>query len=260
MNLHANIEEETNKILEEATIKFFPKSGEWRSHCFRKPKEHIIGNLPCHLRDEKWLAHTLQDNQELYNTKYKKILEFVKTSDFFKEQRHIYEQRIVKWQIEWMYNGGEHWIVDENLGGDLYMFGTLCDEAFRKGVVDTLTAIGMNIEAIEEGIEKNADIWRNFHMSHVFSNIYEPIFFMSNIQIEPAAPEHREKWIKMRKYEYYKRHKKSVDMYSPDSEELKMSDEEAYQIRRYLEEKHQERMIYIEECKKFPTKRRKLEL
>ena len=105
-----------------------------------------------------------------------KVLQFVKTSKFFKEKRHEYEQEIVKWQIDWMRSGGENWVIDEDYGGDFVFLTSVCDLGFRKGVVDTLSSIGMNIDAIEEGIEKNADRWRDSFMSSAFSNEYEPVF------------------------------------------------------------------------------------
>ena len=37
-----------------------------------------------------------------------------------------------------MRNGGDNWIIDYNYGGDLYLFNSKCDYAFRKGNVDTL--------------------------------------------------------------------------------------------------------------------------
>lgn len=69
-----------------------------------------------------------------------------------------------------MRHDGSNWIVDGNLGGDLYIFSSKCDYAFRKGIVDTLLAIGMDINAIEEGIEKNADMWRDQYMNLAFAD------------------------------------------------------------------------------------------
>lgn len=247
--------EETNNligidsILDEATINFFPKIGEWYSNCFWNPRDLSMNNLPCHLRDDMWLARMLNKYQSLYNISFSKILNYVKTSEFFEQKRHEYELEIVKWQINWMRNGGEGWICDDNYGGDAYLLTPVCDLAFRKGVVDTLSKIGMSRDAIEEGIEKNTLLWRESLMKTAFRNEYEPVFFLSKSQVEPADPDFKEKWLKMRRYEYYQRHKKSVDLYGVVTKDMQMSEGEVLELRQYLEQKHQERMQHIEEVK-----------
>lgn len=238
-----------DSVLDKATINFFPKDGEWYSNCFWKPRDLSKINLPCHLRDDMWLAKMLKKDQNLYNIDYSKILNYVKTSEFFEEKRHEYELEIVKWQINWMRNGGEGWTCDDNYGGDAYFMTPVCDLAFRKGVVDTLFAIGMNRDVIEEGIEKNALLWRENFMKTAFRNEYEPVFFLSKLQVEPVEEEFKEKWLKMRRYEYYQRNKKSVDMYGVVIKDMQMSEEEVLELRQYLEQKHQERMKHIEEVK-----------
>lgn len=93
-----------NKILEQATIDFFPKDGSWYINCFKRSNSLEMCNLPCHLRDDEWLANMLRNNQKLFYLNYDQILNFVKKSDFFHQKRHDYEQEIVKWQIDWMKN------------------------------------------------------------------------------------------------------------------------------------------------------------
>lgn len=250
-----------NGILEKATLNFFPKDGVWYSHCFRKPKDLSMSNLPCHLRDDLWLAKTLKKDQKLFYMSTNKVLQFVKTSPFFKEKRHEYEQEIVKWQIDWMKSGGENWIIDEDYGGDLCFLSSVCDLGFRKGVVDTLSKIGMDIDAIEEGIEKNADCWRDLFMKRAFTNEYELFFFnFSNYlfgnerqeerkTLEPADPDFKEKWLKIRKYEYYQRHKASVDKYGVVEPDMTLSNEEVSKLRIYLEHKDCERKMQIQQYK-----------
>ena len=46
------IEEYLDKTLEN----FFPQQGNWKSSCFSKSKELEEINLPCHIRDDSWLA------------------------------------------------------------------------------------------------------------------------------------------------------------------------------------------------------------
>lgn len=240
------------EFLEKATNDFFPKKGDWYSNCFERSKELYMSNLPCNLRDNKWLAKMLQKNQNLYRINYYDILDFVSNSKYFNDARHNYELEIVKWQIDFIRLGGEGWICDDNYGGDAMMFCSVCDLGFRKGVLDTLLAIGMNQEVIEEGLEKYANMWRNKYMSMAFNNEYEPFFYLANpdVYLEPVGEEHKTNWIKYRKYEYYKRHKQVVDKYGSPDEDMLISEEEALALEYYLNKKHIERKQQIEDYKK----------
>lgn len=240
---------DATSTLEKATLEFFPKTGEWNSNCFRRPTELGIGNLPCHLRDNVWLAKMLKKDQNLFYMSHSKILNFVKTSQFFQEKRHEYELEIVKWQIQWIAGGGENWICDDNYAGDFVYLTPVVDLGVRKGVVDTLSKIGMNRDVIEEGLEKFADLWREIFMSSAFRNEYEPVFYLSKSQVPPAEEEHKQNWLKIRRYEYYQRHKKSVDLYGVVSPDMLMSKEEVAELKMYLETKHQERKQQIDEVK-----------
>lgn len=254
----------SNRMLEKATLNFFPNSGKWYGHCYGIPKDLNMTNLPCHLRDDLWLARMLRQNQKLMYMSTNRILQFVKTSSLFQEKRHEYEQKIVKWQIDFMKNDGENWIIDENYGGDCLFLSSVCDLGFRKGIIDTLSNIGMSMDAIEEGIEKNADRWRNSFMRRAFANEYEPVFYCMDFvnlfgegepqkekrkRLEKADPEFKEKWLKMRKYEYYQRHKDSVDKYGVVESDMLLSDEEVAALKVYLEQKHNERKVRIEQYK-----------
>lgn len=254
IQLEPKTDEELNEILENAAKKFFPEKGNWWNTCFDRPTEYIMKNLPCHLRDNEWLAKMLQIECNLSYISYQRILDFVNNSELFNELRHNYELEIVRWQIVWMKNGCGNWIVDESLGGDEFDWTPLCDIAFRKGIVDTLTAIGMNYDVIEEGIEKNANMWRDFYMNLAFDNKFNQgmLFY----DIEAVEPEHKENWLKMRRFEYYNKHKKSVDKYGIVLPEMTMSEENAAKLHIYLTRKNSERKNYIEECIADQTKKR----
>jgi hypothetical protein len=99
-------------------------------------------------------------------------------------------------------------------------------------------------------------------MKRAFRNEYEPIisdFSLSSKkcdkpkekikELEPIDPEHEEIWLKMRKYEYYQRHKASVDKYGIVEPDMTLSSEEVKELRIYLEQKHNERMAQIEQYK-----------
>lgn len=259
------ISQRLNEILDKATLEFFPQNGNWYSNCFRRPDELYMSNLPCHLRDDKWLANMLRKDKNLYAISPSYILEYVKNSDVFKENRHNYELEIVKWQINWMRKGGEGWIVDEELGGDFFNISSTADLAFRKGVVDTLTAIGMNLEVIEEGIEKNSSLWREQYMESSFSNEFDSFFLTFEFNIfgeerekdtslnKPSLPnideEFKDSWMRLRRYEYYQRHKSSVDKYGVVLPEMVMSLDELVELKDFVSLKSEERKAEIEEYK-----------
>ena len=242
---------EIEEFLDKTLKNFFPKDGHWYSNCFNKSNFVAEENLPCHLRNDKWLADLILKKYNLYYLGKGTIIEYIINSNNFNKLRHEYEQKIVSWQIDWMCNGGDNWIIDEKLGGDLYLFSTKCDYAFRKGVVDTLLAIGMNINAIEEGIEKNANKWRENHMTIAFRNLYcvSPYSLLPSGNeeklLEEPSQEHYEKWLKLRLYEYYIEHKDSVDKYGKVLPEMKMTEAEVIELKKWLEVAHEKRMKQI---------------
>ena len=246
---------EIEEFLDKTLKNFFPKDGHWHSNCFNKSNFVAEENLPCHLRNDKWLADLILKKYNLYYLGKSTIIEYIINSNNFNKLRHEYEQKIVSWQIDWMCNGGDNWIIDEKLGGDLYLFSTKCDYAFRKGVVDTLLAIGMNINAIEEGIEKNANKWRENHMTIAFRNLYcvSPYSLLPSGNeeklLEEPSQEHYEKWLKLRLYEYYIEHKDSVDKYGKVLPEMKMTEAEVIELKKWLEVAHEKRMKQIAEFK-----------
>ena len=246
---------EIEEFLDKTLKNFFPKDGHWHSNCFNKSNFVAEENLPCHLRNDKWLADLILKKYNLYYFGKSTIIEYIINSNNFNKLRHECEQKIVSWQIDWMCNGGDNWIIDEKLGGDLYLFGTKCDYAFRKGVVDTLLAIGMNINAIEEGIEKNANKWRENHMTIAFRNLYcvSPYSLLPSGNeeklLEEPSQEHYEKWLKLRLYEYYIEHKDSVDKYGKVLPEMKMTEAEVIELKKWLEVAHEKRMKQIAEFK-----------
>lgn len=234
--------------LEEITSKFFPNHGEWSSWAYRKEED----SLYCHLRDDYWLAKKIGIN--VPNIEFAKVLKFVSTNDFFQKERHDYEQRIVEWQINFMMERKEGWIADDSME-----WMPDCDINFRKAIIDTLVAIGIDQEAIEEGIEKNANIWRNHYINQAFENEYNNFlwnfnFLGSNKGIEIPKPLdiHKEKWIQLRKYEYYQRHINSVTNYgnANDLVDMSMTLNEIEELKLELESLNTERLKEIEFYKK----------
>ena len=249
--------EEFNSILNDVINNFFPSTGEWKPSCFSRPNETLQSNL----RNNKLLAKMILYKANLAQEYYKKVLDFINNSDLFKEKVHEYEQTIVKWQIEFIMNNGENWITDKKLGGDFCMMMPDCDIAFRKGVRDTLLAIGLDKEAIEEGLEKNARMWRDIYIEKAFRNKFEPIicdfyvdfgFDSSPVERKPFEPlpavslEHKQAWIRMRKYEYYCEHKESVVLYGDVEPDMLLTQEELSYLKSYLDIEEVKRLKVIE--------------
>ena len=215
---------ELYKILEEEIETFFPKDGIWYSNCFSKPKEVGYGNMPCHLRDNKWLTSLMLQKLDLNNTYYDEVYAYLLSSNEFQEKRHEYELEIVKWQINFTPDG-EGLLMDEAHGSDLWKMTEDCDKSFRWSVKHTLEAIGMNSDVIEEGLEKYSALWRDTYMKLAFNNRYNPLTSIpyligrndNLISLSKPDEKHKEKWLELRKYEYYLEHKTSVDNYGDKS-------------------------------------------
>lgn len=236
--------------LRSATYDLFPKTGSWSSDCFRQSEDSLIA----HLRNTEWLAKKL--SEALKDVDPVTIRAFVRDSEFFREQRESYEQMIVRWQIEWMISGGENWIVKDEYGGDFIDFDPRCDIGFRQGILDTLLAIGMNREAIERGIEENANLWRDTYMMKAFRNKYDPIELFtrrSDKPFEHTSEKHLEKWLRFRRYQYYQDHKDSVDNYGTQKNAMDMNTEDVEALTIELALLDQERMQYLSDYKENST-------
>lgn len=248
--VYPNNDEELNTILTNTINNFFSTTGRWKATCFKRPNEILQSNL----RNNKILAKMIQREANLPNEYYNQVLNFINSSDLFKQKVYELEQTIVKWQINFIKNNRENWLCDENLGGDSCLILPYCDIAFRKGVVDTLVAMGMNKEAVEEGLEKNAYMWRDLFIERAFLTKYEPITvnFFEKEDSKPlpeADLEHKQAWIKMRKYEYYCDHKKSVDLYGTVEPDMLLTQEELINLKSYLEIENAKRLEVIEQHK-----------
>lgn len=89
-------------------------------------------------------------------------------------------------------------------------------------------------------------------MKIAFHNEYEPVFYLAdpNVELEPVDENHRNLWLKYRKYEYYQNYKRLVDMYGKVEEDMLITYEEARKIKEYIDMMDQERKEQIEKYKK----------
>jgi hypothetical protein len=240
--------EESFIILGEETKSLFPETGIWYSSCFKRPTEVSKMYLPCHLRDSSWLARYFQkvltDKQIYVPSRF--VKEFVEISPEFTEARHNYELEIVKWQINWMRGGGENWLIPKGFDDFSLLFSPNVDIMFRGGVVKTLTAIGMDREVIEEGIEKNADLWRKSYMIKGFSHEFEPVVYFKGSPA-PASEEFKENWLALREFKYYVEHGKSVDKYSEPTPYMLLNLQQIRELEEVVRVQSSERRAFIKE-------------
>lgn len=241
-----------NQTLEQEIVDFFPQGdGSWTSHCFRKSKEIGHSNLPCHLRDNNWLSKLLHQDlsKKGIDIPTYVIKKFMDTSPLFESLRHSYELDIVKWQINYMAHGGDGWLMPAGFDEFSLLFSNKVDVMFRGGVVKTLSAIGMDREVIEEGIEKNADLWRDRYMGISFSHEFEPVVYLKGSP-EKASDEFRQNWLMLRNYEYYTKHKRVVDLYGTKSSGMELNEKDAQALQMLVEMQSTQRKAVVQHWEK----------
>jgi hypothetical protein len=231
---------------DKAIKNFFPESGIWYSNCFLTAKEIDRSNLPCHLRNNLWMSRLMKSENHWILVRDTTVKEYLDNSELFNVLRHDYELRIVEWQTKHQLNDGEGWIVNDQYGGDFYMFHQDADKGFRLGIKQTLEAINMDKEVIEEGIEKYRDLWFDKYINVAFRNIYAPILSFCNGDRSEPKEELRDAWTRVRKYDYYQEHKESVDKYGTILPEMKMTFDEVAMLRYYIEMEGSKRIEELE--------------
>ena len=238
-------------MLTKSIESLFPSEGDWSTECYKKPTEYQERNLPCHLRDNDWMAGYIQAQfvKDGVNIPTGSIKHFLQESKRFQELRHRYELEIVKWQITQMCEGSTNWLRPEIIPigyGEISLhIGRSVDRMFRKGIVNSLSAIGMHKDVIEEGIEKNRDMWLDKYMQQSFDHTYNPKFY-DGPQPERASEEHRKNWIKTRIYEYYQDHTDSVKKYGTIQPEMKMTPGEYARLQITVRHQNAEREQFLD--------------
>jgi len=230
------------EYLLQATAVLFSKTYPITKKLLERPIDNILEYLPCHLNDDIWLANTMKITQNL-DINLPDIINFVKTSEIFNEARKDYEKRIIKQQIENMLYSDDYITTNDNYYKRAIKFDPNCDITFRTCITNILTLIGINRETIEECLEQN-NILKNILMERAFKNTYEPTSYTIEAYPEKfklAGQVHKEKWLKLRMYEYYQTNKTSVDKYGIVTDDMKLTKEELNELKEYLKIKDFER-------------------
>ena len=239
------LDKEILPILKEFTNNLFSTGGKWANSCLKQPNGLKKENLPCHLRDEDWLAKFI--NQELIKNGlrliYGKIVNFVK-SPYFQKARKDFELEIVKCQIENTVANPKKCIFPEGGYDTCLLLDKKCDMFFRDSVKLTLQTIGMDGEVVEEGIEKYSNMWREKFMERAFENTYIPLNF-TDTKVPELEKGHKENWMKYRRFRYYLDNQESVDKYGEIHPDMKMSREEYEELLQalYVQGKKREKTI-----------------
>lgn len=253
--------------LNSAIRNFFPSTGVWYSHCFNKPTALNIDNLPCHLRDYKWMASMLQKQANLYDIDIEVIEGYIRSSNLFSSLRDKYEKKIVKWQINYIISGGEGWLVNSAYAGDFSTMEDKCVSEFRKGVFHTLTSIGIDAHVIDVCLQEYSDIWFSQMLNQSFDNMFECTYSfptvegnainLNSYEMHKSDPEFRKAWLKLKRYEYYIENKEMVDLFEDMRDVAFMTGKEVNELRKFVELKSSSRRhaisafkSYMSECDK----------
>ena len=235
----------TFAALEREAENLFPKSGVWHTEDLNQVTDSDMMYLPNHFNDNQWVSKILQKKlrQKLILVPSKTVKFFVENSHKFAQLKHNYALEIVKWETNYIMRDGDNKQAPKNY--DDLMMATVVDwvQVVRDGVVDALTTLGIDRATIEEGLEKNADNWRNHCLERSFRNLYEPSKFIPNVpqHLQPVKPEHRKNWLAAQEYLYYQKHAESVEKYGQLTPAMKMSREEYNDLVQVLEEQNQAR-------------------
>lgn len=245
-------DDDLRKLLDTELKDFFPTTGHWLRYCFNNTGEISRTYLPCNIENNDWLASLI--HKELYekgkNIPEDGIYRYICTSNEFAKKAHEYELEIIKWQINFMINDGSGWLLADGYDDMMMLFDPNCDIGFRESVIKTLSAIGLSKRIIEQGLEQNSDLWRDFVMSRAFENSYNPTAYVFNLyedNLAPADEKHKQNWLKMRNYEYYQRHKQSVDLFGNPTEDMNLSYVDYATLKVELDQQHADRQAQIDE-------------
>lgn len=232
---------EKNIIFERIAKRFFGGCISVSDVCYKHPAGIKKEYLPCHLEDAEWLKKMLaqelksmefevsrKDGKVTYFSSYLKPLDIsrfserVVNSEEFGMYLYTYEQRLVKAMIASEINN-----TQSKVNGNDYRYLEDCDIRFRNNVFSNLIALGMNPEMIEEGLESNADMWRDLYMDKAFMNRFDSLFVRVRYPELPRPSEDlRKAFLEKRLYEYFQSHKYFVAKYGTPTEEMMASEDD----------------------------------
>ena len=287
-----------NRILDEKIEHFFPKSGEWAADCFQRSKALSYGNLPCHLDNNTWLSKLFYKEFELDSLAKQisknggvsvgltpEVVErYMDRSARFAELKHDYQLKIVKWQINWIMNGGKNWLLPKNFKNvplrpdlisrtriiettpvaDIPVLQPTQDDGLELTVQDFEAVAKVNAPDVDEmvygGVMKTL-LSIDFDLRVILEGLekfaadwrqksmllgYQGVEGVKNVD-----KNHQALWLADREYGYYQRHQGEVDLFGTPTPAMKMSPAEHEHLVQVLQQRDKAQMAAFVAANKF---------
>lgn len=211
------MEKSVYEYLDKQTKNFFPKTGEYDSSKLDEKEKLAIENMPFNICDDDWIVSMFIKHvgYAINDENIELVSSYIKESPIFNKRRYDYSLEIVKYQIQYMMDPDSDWFGDPEYGNGMMFFSEDYDKEFRESIVLALHSIGLDDDIIEDGIDTNLDIWLDTCVEATFYNNHYPVtgemlFSDKEIDYSDCDEEYKEKWMKLRKHEYYMDHKESL--------------------------------------------------
>ena len=215
--------------------------------------ELIRENIVFNLENNEWLVNYLSSQSPSISKSA--IKKYVEESINFNNKIHEYQLKIAKFIIN-DYNVWSKGFL--NIDGKLEYLTIESDYAFRKSLSDTFKYLGFSYDRSEEAIETFSKNWRFPRMKLQFYNGFTgDVVLVARETYSSHDPEFMENWLKIKEYDYYKKHKDSVDKYGSATPSMLMSDEEAMNLKNKLVILSDERKKDMESAKEHMTNEEK---
>ena len=187
-------------------------------------------NIVFNLENNEWLVNYLSSQSPSISKSA--IKKYVEESINFNNKIHEFQLKIARFIIN-DYNVWSKGLL--NIDGKLEYLTIESDYAFRKSLSDTFKYLGFSYDRSEEAIETFSKNWRLPRMKLQFYNGFAgDAVLVARETYSFHDPEFMENWLKVKEYDYYKKHKDSVDKYGSATPSMLMSDEEAMNLKNQL--------------------------
>lgn len=128
------------------------------------------------------------------------------------------------------------------------------DYAFRKSLSDSFKYLGFSYDRSEEAIESLSKYWRSPRMRAFFYSAYAGnMVLVARETYKKHDLNFRDNWLRLKEYDYYQKHKDSVDKYSEQTPAMLMDKEEAEELKNMIIELSEDRQAEMEFSKENMT-------
>ena len=215
----------------------------------RKRQDLTKENIVLNLENKEWLINYY--HSIFSNITRDKIEQYLNTSSGFNKIIHDYQMSIARWIINYMNVNAKGFLVTEN---HLHFTVIESDYAFRRSLSDSLKYIGFSYDRREEAIETFSKFWRSPRMRAFFYHAYAGnIALVARETYKKHDLDFRDKWLRLKEYDYYQKHKESVDKYSEPTPAMLMDKKEAEELKNLIIELSEARHAEMEYFKENMT-------